>query len=267
MIRNLVIGSEGFIGKPFCKYLESIGEKVERFDIKISDEMDARIATLNLNDIDRVYLLAWEVGGAKYLYEKENEKKQMDSNLRILTNVMPQLEKSGLPFLYISSQLADNCNITYGVTKRTGEVWTKLLDKGCCIRQWNVYGPIEDDGSEKSHVVSDFIHQAIEKGEINMMTSGEEERQLIHIDDVCFLWHKILSEEVKETYDITSFEWIKIVDVANIIADITGAKVIPGKEMGRYQKNASLRKYPQWAQRVSLREGLENMINDYKKYE
>lgn len=265
MIRNLVIGSEGFIGKPFCKYLESLGESVERFDIKLSEKMDARTATLDLANIDRVYFLAWEVGGAKFLYQKDNEKKQMDANLKILTNTMPQLEKSGVPFLFISSQLADNCDITYGVTKRTGEVWTKLLDNGYCIRQWNVYGPIEDKDSEKSHVVSDFIHQAIENGEIHMMTNGEEERQLIHIDDVCALWHRILSEKTKEIYDVTSFEWVKIVDVANMIAKMTGAKAIPGPEKGKYQKNASLRKYPHMNTKVTLEEGLGRIIDSYKK--
>ena len=31
---NLVIGSEGFIGKYFCNYLIGLGEKVVHFDIK-----------------------------------------------------------------------------------------------------------------------------------------------------------------------------------------------------------------------------------------
>ena len=34
-IRNLVIGSEGFVGSALCKYLEKIGEEVIHFDIKI----------------------------------------------------------------------------------------------------------------------------------------------------------------------------------------------------------------------------------------
>ncbi|MFC1790649.1 NAD-dependent epimerase/dehydratase family protein, partial [Patescibacteria group bacterium] len=54
-ISNLVIGSEGFIGKPFCRYLEDQGEKVVRFDIKRSQEEDGRTAKLNLKGIDRVY--------------------------------------------------------------------------------------------------------------------------------------------------------------------------------------------------------------------
>jgi nucleoside-diphosphate-sugar epimerase len=115
------------------------------------------------------------------------------------------------------------------------------------------------------HVISDFIHQAITNGEIRMMTDGEEERQLIHIDDVCYLWHKILSEKTKEIYDITSFEWYKIIDIANMIANMTGARVIKGKEKGKYQKNATIKKHPLWVQKVNLKDGLLKMINNYKK--
>ena len=42
MITNLVIGSEGFIGKPFCKYLENKQEKAIRFDIKQNEKEDGR---------------------------------------------------------------------------------------------------------------------------------------------------------------------------------------------------------------------------------
>jgi nucleoside-diphosphate-sugar epimerase len=63
MIRNLIIGSEGFIGKPFCKYLEGQGEEVVHFDVKRGKNEDARLVKIDLKKIDRVYFLAWDVGG------------------------------------------------------------------------------------------------------------------------------------------------------------------------------------------------------------
>ena len=42
MQTNLVIGSDGFIGTPFCKFLEARGEKVIRFDVKRGKKEDAR---------------------------------------------------------------------------------------------------------------------------------------------------------------------------------------------------------------------------------
>ena len=35
MIKNLVIGSDGFVGKPLCNHLMAAGEEIIRFDIKL----------------------------------------------------------------------------------------------------------------------------------------------------------------------------------------------------------------------------------------
>lgn len=263
MIKNLVIGSEGFIGKPFCRYLEKLGELVVRFDIKRSSEEDARFSKINFNGIDRVYLLAWDVGGAKYLYKEDAQIYQLDWNLKLLSNVMAQLQEQKIPFLFVSSQLAEEYDTVYGVTKRLGEVWTRLLG-GVFIRQWNVYGPIEKSNI-RSHVVSDFFVQAIENKEIKMLTTGDEKRQFIYIDDVCRAWHSALESNIKGVHDITSFEWVKIIDIANIIAGLTGAKVIPGQKIGSTPITPIKGKIPGWFPEISLEEGLKRMLEDFKK--
>lgn len=262
MIKNLVIGSEGFIGKSFCEFLEKKGESVTRFDIKRGTHEDAREAILPLDNIDRVYFLAWDVGGAKYLYKEDAQLTQLDWNLKLLSNVMTQLEKSKKPFLFISSQLAEEHDTVYGVTKRLGEVWTRIIG-GVFIRQWNVYGPIEEE-SLRSHVVADFIHQALTTGKIKMMTTGEEKRQFIHIDDVCEAWYKALNENHKGIHDVTSFEWVKILDIANLIGKITGAKVIPGGKIGSTPITPINGKIPGWTPKIDLEEGLRRTVACYK---
>lgn len=263
MIKNLVIGSEGFIGKTFCSYLESVGEEVIRFDIKKSKDEDARFAKIDFNNIDRVYFLAWDVGGAKYLYKEDAQIHQLDWNLKLLSNVMTQLQVSKKPFLFVSSQLAEEYDTVYGVTKRLGEVWTRLLN-GVFIRQWNVYGPIEKT-SERSHVVADFINQAITTGEIRMMTTGEEKRQFIYIDDVCRAWHEALEKNIKGIHDITSFEWVSIKDMANLIGKLTGAKVIPGEKIGSTPITPIKGKIAGWIPKINLEEGLSKMIKEFSK--
>lgn len=258
MTRNLVIGSEGFIGKPFCSFLESIGEEVVRFDIKQSDDEDARFADLGLEDFDRVYFLAWDVGGSKYLYKEDAQLHQMDWNLQLLLNVMKQLQIHGTPFLFISSQLALEHDTVYGATKHLGEVWTKLLG-GVFVRQWNVYGPFEEHNI-RSHVVSDFVHQALDTGKIKMLTTGEEVRQFVHIDDVCSAWHTALSENVQGVHDVTSFEWVRIKEVAEIIAKYTGATIIPGKISGSTPLTPLSGKIKGWNPTVTLEEGIKRMI-------
>lgn len=262
MITNLVLGSEGFVGKPFCKYLEHNGERVIPFDIKRGMEEDGRVARLHLEDVDRVYFLAWDVGGAKYLYRDESQFRQLNWNLELLLNIMPQLQERRLPFLFVSSQLAEECDTIYGVTKRLGEVWTGLVE-GVRVRLWNVYGSLEEP-SERSHVVADFVHQAAMTGEIRMLTTGEERRQFVHIDDVCRALHLALTQQLSGIYDVSSFEWITVRDVAKIVSDISGARIVIGQKTGRTPITPMREKIPGWIPAVTLPEGLARMLNEIR---
>ena len=204
-MENLVLGSEGFVGQYLCDYLERKGENVVRFDIKRSNMEDVRFASLPLTGIDRVYFLAWDVGGAKYLYREDNQLHQLKWNMAILQNVMPQLEESKVPFVFTSSQLAED-NTVYGVTKKLGEFWTRQIG-GCFIRLCNVYGANEET-SERSHVVSDFVNQA-RTGGIQMLSDGSEKRQFLHLEDVCNAMYELRGQ------------WTSIKDVASIVRRVT----------------------------------------------
>lgn len=261
-MRNMVFGSEGFVGACFSNYLESLGEEVVHFDIKRDQKEDLRYAKLDFSGIDRVYFLAWDVGGAKYLYEEQSQFQQLNWNLQLLLNVMPQLHHASIPFLFISSQLAEEYDTVYGVTKRLGEVWTHLL-KGSRVRLWNVYGPLEKPSS-RSHVVSDLVHQAVIRERIEMLTSGEEKRQFIHIDDVCHALHRALDLNLEGIYDVSSFEWISVRSVAQIVADETGAELVLGAKSGRTPYTPIRGRVPGWLPQVDLRDGLRRMIVELK---
>lgn len=261
MKTNLVIGSDGFIGKPFCRFLEEKGEEVIRFDIKRSEEEDARVAQLPLAQADAVYFLAWDVGGSKYLYEPNLQKNQLQWNLALMKNVFDQVEEAKKPFLFVSSQLSEEVDTVYGVTKRLGEVWTDLLG-GTCIRVWNAYGYMEEEGI-KSHVISDFIYQALRTKEIRMMTTGQEWRQFTHITDLARAFHMALNTKGlrRTVYDASSYEWVRILDVAAMIAEDTGATVIPGTTVGHDPIASPNRgRVPGWLPTVELREGIRAMI-------
>lgn len=262
-IRNLVLGSEGFVGKSLCDYLERHGEVVVRFDIKRGEKEDARYCKLPLDQVDRVYFLAWEVGGAKYLYRDDVQFLQLDWNLQLMLNVMPQLREAGKPFLFVSSQLAEEYDTVYGATKRLGEIWSHLMG-GVRVRLWNVYGGYEDM-SERSHVISDFVHQALDRGRIEMLTNGDEVRQFIYIEDVCCALHKAISEQLPGIYDVSSMEWVSIKSVANIIAELTDAEVCPGDKVGSTPFTPMVGKIPNWSPIIPLREGLGRMIADWKR--
>ena len=266
MIRNLVIGSDGFIGKPFCDFLENKDEKVTRFDIKRKKNEDGRSFKFDLKDVDKVYFLAWDVGGSKYLYEKKLQLSQLKWNLDLMRNIFDQLEKSKKPFLFVSSQLAEECDTVYGVTKRLGEVWTKELG-GVCVRVWNAYGIMEPQDI-KSHVISDFIYQALRSKKIKMMTDGLEWRQFTHIQDISNAFHTALNTRNlrRIVYDASSYEWVRIIDIAKIVGELTRAKVIPGKNKGHNPlPSLNMGRLPGWLPKMSLHEGILKMINETKE--
>jgi nucleoside-diphosphate-sugar epimerase len=202
------------------------------------------------------------------LYEKKLQIGQLKWNLDLMRNVFDQVEAAKKPFLFISSQLAEECDTVYGVTKRLGEVWTQELG-GVCIRVWNAYGVMEPLDI-KSHVISDFVYQALKTKKIKMMTDGEEWRQFTHIQDLSAAFHAALSlKKGKRTvYDASSYEWVRIIDIANIIADLTGAKVIPGKISGHNPlPSLNMGRVPGWLPRYTLRDGIKEMIDQARKFE
>ena len=265
MTTNLVIGSEGFVGTPLCCYLEDHGEHVLRFDLKRGAHEDARLVHLELEGVDQVYFLAWEVGGAKYLYRNDTQVVQLDSNLKLMLNVFPQLQAARVPFLFVSSPLAEEPDIVYGATKRLAEVWTCLLD-GVRVRLSNVYGAYELP-SERSLVVADFVWQALHRGEIRMLTTGEELKQFVFIDDACHAFYQALQQRLDGVYEVTSFEWVTVRQVADIIADLTGAKVVPGGLRGSASITPIHGKVPGWTSIVSLEEGLKRTLALYREHD
>ena len=264
-MKNLVIGSDGFIGVPFCKYLESQNEEVIRFDIKSNKKNDAKIFNFDLKKIDRVYFLAWDVGGSKYLFNENNQLSQLKWNLDLLKNILNQLEKQKKGLLFVSSQFADDNETVYGVTKRLGEIWTSLIG-GKCVRVWNAYGVMEKN-DVKSHVISDFVYQAVKTKKIKMMTNGNEWRQFTHVQDLSRAFHMAMNDKTsnKTLFDASSYEWVQVKQIAQIIGKLTKARIVYGAKEGKNHKAFNMGRIPHWLPQIELVEGIKMMITEIKK--
>jgi nucleoside-diphosphate-sugar epimerase len=124
------------------------------------------------------------------------------------------------PFIFISSQMANVTDTTYGLLKKLGEQYSKALG-GVFVRLWNVYG--DDVYSKKSHVITDFIYQEKVFNHIRIKSNGQEERQFLYITD-CVNCLFILSQKYnqinrKEILDVTSFAFTRIINLANILKE------------------------------------------------
>lgn len=260
---SLVLGSSGLVGRCLCRYLEERGKIVVPYDIRRDSKEDLRFATLDLHWIDEVYLLAWDVGGSRYLYRSDTQESQLEWNLRLLTNTLPQLKESGIPWLFTSSQLSGEPN-AYGITKSIGEYWTRLAG-GRTVRLWNVYGEVEEE-NERSHVMSDMIRQAFNGGEIHLLTDGKERRRFTFESDVCRGLEIAMLEETDKIYDIANPNITSsVIDAAEIIAGMTGAKVYPGTEKSNWTDFAVSEILPDFSTQIGVEEGLGIMVERYQE--
>ena len=274
-MKFLVLGSSGMIGSALCQYLQDIGHTIITFDLIDSEYQDLRTPnnktlTECVKNCDFVFFLAWDVGGAKYLSRQQNQFSFMHNNVAIMYNVFDILSKTNKPFLFTSSQMSDVPNSTYGLTKRLGEQLSKSLNS-IVVKLWNVYGlePVSD----KSHVITDFIHQALETDCIMMLTNGHEQRQFLYARD-CAECLYILSQRYNDLprdieYHVTSFEWASISKIADSISDVVpGITITPGhcndkiQSGNKIEPNDKILKY--WKPSTDLKSGIKQLIEGYK---
>ena len=230
MIKNIIVGGNGAIGSELHRFLIGSGEESFVFG-KRGSEQDVSNCLIPTSGFDIIYFLAWDMGGSKYLGSKGNHSSQIENNIKILSNAVPQLIDSNKQIVFISTFAADNIDTPYGITKKIAEMW--MSNANCrIIRLGHTYGKVKENNI-KSDVVSDFISQAVSNKEIRMRTDGEEKRQFIHYNDAVLIIKKASLEPGGAIYDTHSnFEWVPVMRVAEIIANHTGAKIIKGKEKG-----------------------------------
>ena len=83
---------------------------------------------------------------------------------------------------------------------------------------------------------------------------------------LCFQSSKTLSFEIEDrskTYDISSGVWIKLIDLASQIKDITNCKLTKGDIMGTSLLIDNKDFVPGWEPKISLNDGLKRMIKEF----
>jgi len=216
----LVLGSEGLIGKSVCKLLYSNNFKVIHWDIKLNKDHDLRIKNCIddvLKTVNYVIFLAFDVGGSKY---NVNNKEYIDNNMKIILYTFESLNKNPKPFIYTSSCMSNMVTNSYGSLKNISEFYVKILN-GVNLKLWNIYG--FEEVNEKSHVMCDFIHSAINDRIIKIKSNGNEKRQFLHVDDLSRAILVILKDYSlfqSKTIDISTYKWISIYKLAKKIKKI-----------------------------------------------
>lgn len=270
-MKIVVLGSDGQIGTSLTEHLKKLGHKVYEFDISsniLEDLRTPNILNSVLSEVDFVFFLAFDVGGSHYLQKYENTFDFISNNIKIMNNTFDSLKRYDTPFIFASSQMSGLIDSPYGTLKRIGEKYTKTLN-GKVIKLWNVYGYEKD--LSKSHVITDFVLMAKNNNRIDVKTNGMEMRQFLYTED-CSKCLTILMDNFykieEKSLDVSSFDWVSIKDIANMIAsNYNNCFIYYGENIDEVQKNSlidperEILKY--WKPTISIDEGIKKMIIKY----
>ena len=276
-----VLGSSGQIGAYLTEYLRGKGHEVIEIDKNLGPQHNLTVipnefVEIQIKRSDFVFVLAFDVGGSRYLKKYQHTFDFVNNNTRMMANVFTMLEKHKKRFVFASSQMSNMSYSPYGVLKRVGELYTATL-KGLTVKFWNVYG-IEKD-MDKAHVITDFIRKGFEEKEFDMLTDGTEERQFLYAEDCCEALEAVMENytdfKPEDPLHITSFRSNTVREVANIIQGcfalegMYDVKINSGlaKDSVQMDKRNTADAYilDWWVPKTTIDNGIRQVFNEMKK--
>ena len=165
----------------------------------------------------------------------------------------------------------------YGVGKLASEKYLKICSNDIVttsLRLFNIYGPGQNMKNMRQGMVSIFLQQALTSNQIEVKGSLKRFRDFIYIDDVvsAFLSAENRKSKEKKIYNIGTgikhtvsqlIETISSNFEENIL--ISQNSNTPGDQFGIYSNSNLAIKELNWKPNVLLKEGMEIMVDHYRK--
>lgn len=305
MLKILVCGGGGFIGGHLINRLKSNGHWVISVDLKyqdfnigcpdekiIGDLRDKQLCHTITRDVDEVYQLAADMGGAGYIFSGENDAAIMHNSIMCNLNVLDACISNGIKKIFYSSSACiypyfnqedpsnPNCeeSSAYPAQPDSEYGWEKLFSErlygafqknhkiDCKIARFhNVYGPngTWHGGREKAPAaICRKVAEAQDGERISIWGNGLQTRSFLFIDDCLDGMISLMDSNFSDPVNIGSEEMVSINELAEIIISISGKKLsidhTPGPigVNGRTSDNDLIRKTLGWNPKTSLRDGL-----------
>ena len=259
-MNELVLGGEGLIGSELIRTLNARGHQTVSLDLKSGCDLRQPLDLKPFEQCDRVWFLAWDTGGAKFLEAEDRQHAQYRNNCKLSLRIFDALARTKKPFLFSTSQLAGLPN-AYGTTKLMAWHWASHLG-GKVARLWNVYG-WEHPGA-RSHVITDLVLSGL-RGRVTCMTNGQEQRLFLYKSD-CVAALLALFDSPLQTAEIAGPKWLAIREVAEEVARQLSVDVELGKARGSEVPIDPTEPLPNWQPQVSLSAGIAHVISDAREY-
>ena len=305
MKKVLVCGAGGFIGGHLVTSLKEkgyyvIGADIKQHEYKTTDadefcQYDLReqdlVRKLVTPDIDAIYQLAADMGGAGYVFTGVNDANIMHNSALINLNILEAMVKNNIKNVFYSSSACmypshnqeDPSNpllseeSAYPANPDSEYGWEKLFSERVFLafaknygirarvaRFHNIFGPLGSwkDGKEKAPAaLCRKIAQS--NGEVEVWGPGVQTRSFLFIEECIEGIHRIMESDYDFPLNLGSERMISINDLALLVAQIANKDItiknIPGPMgvMGRNSHNKLIKETIGWAPGDKLEYGLE----------
>lgn len=243
--RLLITGAFGLVGKVICRLLEDKYPEIEVTKVKCDEFSADRVLKEHYAGYDFIIHAAGY--GQPQMFSKDKPKTIL-LNTEYTDYLIRKLKKGG-SFLFISTSEvysgapSPHTELSIGTTtpqhpracyiegKRCGEaICGAYREQGYDVKIARLalaYG----EGTKKgdTRVINQFIEQALTTGEIRMKDKGEAMRTYLYVEDCAQMMLNILFKGTQPVYNVGGANHeVSIAGMAQLIASMTGAKVIPG---------------------------------------
>ena len=311
MKKILVCGAGGFIGTHLVRSLKLQGHYVVGADLHrpefsdtVADEfhiVDLRnqrqVTRLLAADIDEIYQLAADMGGAGYIFTGNNDAEIMHNSAIINLNILHEMVFKKIKKIFYSSSACiypahnqedpDNPVMSeasaYPAAPDSEYGWEKLFSERLyatfarnhgidvrIARLHNVFG-IESawtGGREKAPAaLCRKVSMCEPGGIIDVWGPGTQTRSFLYIDECIEGIHKLMASDYNKPINIGSQRMISINQLVFLIARLANKSVSirnidgPLGVMGRTSDNTLIRQVLSWEPPDNLERGLLNLYN------